>query len=102
MTKVKIEELKEKIKKDLEKIEKLEQQRNSEITKLISRVNLNNIEDELIIGGLLYIKEQLSENDNINNEHNNNNKENESSIKLKEEWLAAGKKFLKRKTKSMS
>lgn len=85
MTKNKIEELKEKIQKDLEKIKELESIRNNEIAKLITRINLNNIEDEILVGSLLYIKDQFSTN-----------------YKLKEEWLEAGRKFLKRKSRISS
>lgn len=83
MTKNKIDELKERIQKDLEKIKKLEEQRNNDIVKLITKINLNNIEDEILIGALLYTKEQSSTNS-----------------KIKEEWLEAGRKFLKRKSRS--
>lgn len=85
MTKSKIDELKDRIQKDLEKIKLLEQKRNDELAKLISKLDLKDLEDDVLVGALLYVKKQVA-----------------TKSPLTEEWLDAGQKFLKIKSRSQA
>ncbi|MEY3238040.1 MAG: hypothetical protein RI883_2141 [Bacteroidota bacterium] len=76
----KISDLQVKIKKLEETKAQLEATRNSEIAAIITRLDLSSIDDEVLTGGLLHLKELL-----------------QTSDKQQEEWRASGRKFLRRK-----
>ncbi|KKB96216.1 hypothetical protein SZ25_00698 [Candidatus Arcanobacter lacustris] len=82
MSKAKIIDLEEKIKKLTQEKKDLENKRNIEVANLISKVGINDIEDELLVGALVSMKESIVNKD-----------------KVIEVWLDAGRKFLKRKPK---
>jgi seryl-tRNA synthetase len=82
MSKAKIIDLEEKIKKLTQEKKDLENKRNIEVASLIAKVGINDIDDELLVGALVSIKESIT-----------------NKNPVLEVWLEAGRKFLKRKPK---
>ena len=77
----KLHDIQTKIKKLQQVKNSIQEKRSAEIVKLISRIGLDEIDDSVLAGALLFLRDKLSE-----------------DAKMKEEWLAAGMKFLRRKS----
>ena len=76
----KLSNIEDKIQKLQDERERIKLKRSADITKIIHRINIDHIDDSILVGALLYLKDKI-----------------ETDQKLEEEWLAAGRKFLRRK-----
>ena len=77
----KLNNIQAKIKKLQQHQNSIQEKRTAEIAKLISRAGLYEIDDSVLAGAFLFLRDKLEE-----------------DTKMKEEWLVAGQKFLRRKS----
>jgi hypothetical protein len=87
MVQEKLLEIEEQIQKLQEKKKNIEQKRNDELSKLMAKIGLANIENEILAGAFLYIREKLAAS---NNEQD----------KVVGGWKESGKSFLKPKQRN--